>query len=223
VADLGLIPGLARAARTNEEKGAMIRRIVTVSFLIGCLSSSFAFVALAGSPVVNTTALGELEFRIAGNQDQENYLGASSEAKLSLAQIKAERLIIVVFNVFCAICQADAPVLNSMHEVIEVDPRLKGKTKLLGIATGNTDAEVEHFRQEHQVPYPLIADPEFSLERAVPEKLRTPMVIIAKNVDGKSIQVIRTHFGGIAQGVDLLSDNLTSAAPGGAHARAPQN
>jgi len=178
--------------------------------------------ALADSAALNPSALGTVGFRFGGNDEQRGYLGISPDAQLSLAEIKADRLIIVVFNVFCAICQSDAPVLNSVYDVIEGDTKLKGKTKLLGIATGNTDAEVEQFQQKYQVPFPLVADPDFDLERAIPENLRTPMIIIARNADGKALQVVKTHFGAVARVADLLAEPATSARIDGAHVRSPK-
>ncbi len=182
----------------------MIIRIIVVSLLVACLSSPWGTVADAEGPVVMPAALGDIELKCTVNEGQRAYLGIASEAKFCLAQVRAERLFIVVFNTFCAICQADAHVLNAAYQLIEDDPALKGKTKLVGIATGNTDAEVEHFQQEHQVPFPLFADPGFSLERAFPANMRAPMLITARNVQGKSLEVIKTHVGPINHFQHLL-------------------
>jgi len=196
-------------------------RIAVVSFSILMLCTASGVDVIAGSAGLNPSALGTVGFRFGGNEEQRNYLGIASDAQLSLAEVKAERLIIVVFNVFCAICQSDAPVLNSVYDVIEGDTQLRGRTKLLGIATGNTEAELEQFQKKYQVPFPLVADPDFDLERAIPENLRTPMIIIARNTDGKALEVVRTHFGAVARVADLLAEPATSAKIDGAYVRTP--
>lgn len=184
----------------------MLRPTLVSGLLILCLMAPCGNMAMAGDPVVDPAALAGLELRFKGaDQEKEKlYLGVGSAANLSVAQIKADRLIIAVLNTYCTICQEDAAVLNLMYKIIEGTPSLQGRTKLVGIAAGNTEAEVERFRKEFRVPFPLFADTNFSIERAVPKDLRTPMFITVSNVEGKSLEVVKSRFGSIENVEEFL-------------------
>lgn len=190
-----------------------MRRIVFFMSLSAiCLVALYGTLATAHGPVVDSVALGNMQLNFDGNEQHRTYLGVASEASLSVSQIRADRLIIVVFNSFCTICQADAPLLNSVYQAIEEDPVLKGRVKIIGIGTGNTEAEVEHFRKSYDVPFPLFADLEFKLDRAITENLRAPMFVAVKNPAGKPLQVVQTHMGALKGVGDLLEEPLASTA-----------
>jgi thiol-disulfide isomerase/thioredoxin len=186
--------------------------MTTISFLTILPVILCGTVAIAEGPVVDGVALGDMQLSFNGNEQHRTYLGVASEATLSVSQIRADRLIIVVFNSYCTICQADAPLLNSVYQAVEEDPLLKGRVKIIGIGTGNTEAEVEHFRQSYNVPFPLFADLEFKLDRAVTDNLRAPMFVAVKNLVGKPLQVVQTHMGALKGVSDLLEEPLASAA-----------
>ncbi|MDQ7782581.1 MAG: hypothetical protein RDU20_06870 [Desulfomonilaceae bacterium] len=189
----------------------MIRRLAVTSLLIVCFGMPWGAYVMGESPVVNPSALSDLEFRFVGTDGQREYLGIGPEAKLSLGGIKADYLIVAVFNYYCTICQEDAAYLNLVYELIEDNVLLKGRTKIVGVAPGNTDAEVEHYRDEYQVPFPLFADAGFALDRAVPKNLRAPMLITLRNNGGKAPEVVKSHSGRIEKVEDVLNDILRSA------------
>ncbi|MEW6138317.1 MAG: hypothetical protein AB1733_08800 [Thermodesulfobacteriota bacterium] len=201
----------------------MLRPTFVSSFLILCLMAPCGTKAMAGDPIVDPAALATLELRFKGNEHERVYLGVGSAGNLAVAQIKADRLIIAVFNTFCTICQEDAAVLNLMYKMIEGTPSLKGRTKLVGIAAGNTEAEVEQFREEFQVPFPLFADTKFAIERAVPKDLRTPMFITVSNVEGKSLEVVKSRFGSIENVEDFLGQPLKRAMLDGGPSQLQKN
>ena len=79
------------------------------------------------------------------------------------SEIEAELLLVELFNVHCPHCQHQAPVYNELFRMIESRSATRGLIKLLGIAAGNRPEEVEAFRREYQVEFPLLADPSFSV------------------------------------------------------------
>lgn len=173
-------------------------RILSVSaVLITFLVVPWGILATAGDPAVNSHVLAGLEFQFKGDTAQRAYLGIGTRTNLSITEISADRLIIAVFNTFCSVCQEDAEALNLMYQLIEETPSLKGKTKLVGIAAGNTDMEVEQYRIKYQVPFPLFADTGFAIGKAIPENLRTPLVITTKMVKGEPLEVVMAHSGSV--------------------------
>lgn len=185
---------------------------IPVSILAIALAVFIGTFAAAQSPSINAIALGELQFPLNGNEQHREYLGVASQSTLSLSQVHAERLIVVVFNTFCTICQADAAMLNMAFEVVEQDPILKGRIKLVGIAAGNTGMEVEQFRQNHQVPFPLFSDPDFKMDRAIPKDLRTPILLSVNNAPGQELRVVKVHTGAVKKVEDIFDDLLQRSA-----------
>ena len=191
-----------------------MRRSRKIVFLITiCLTCFFGRTAAADGPVVNAVALGDLQLNLNCSQEHRTYLGVASEDSITLSQIRADHLIIVIFNSFCTICQADAEILNFMYQMVTDDPLLEGKVKMIGIGTGNTALEVEQFQQNHKVPYPLFADPKFKLEKAIPENLRAPMFVAVKNSGAGPLEVVQTHMGPLKSLDDILKEILARAVP----------
>ncbi len=188
----------------------MRRAAEITALMIICLAYN---IAAADGPVVDAVALAEVRLNLNCSQEHRAYLGLGAEASLTLSQIRANHLIIVIFNSFCTICQADAGKLNSMYQMVTEDPLLEGKVKMIGIGTGNTAVEVEQFQQNHKVPYPLFADPEFKLEKAIPENLRAPMFVAVKNSGAGPLEVLQTHMGPLKSLDDILKEILAGDVP----------
>lgn len=83
------------------------------------------------------------------------------------SQIDAELLLVELLNVHCPHCQKQAPAYNELFRLIEQNPETRGRIKLLGVAVGNLDKEVKIFRQAYQIPFPILADPNFNAWRAI--------------------------------------------------------
>jgi thiol-disulfide isomerase/thioredoxin len=153
--------------------------------------------AASDSVVVDAGALGGLPFSIPDNAAAKDYLGLRGSGEFSVPQIKADTLIIEIFSMYCPICQAEAPVVNELHQLIEKTPSLKGKVKLIGIGAGNSPFEVEVFRKKYNILFPLFPDEKFGIQKALSGPIRTPTFIAVKNYDGKGIKVKAAHLGRI--------------------------
>ncbi len=114
-----------------------------------------------------------------------------------------------MLSVYCASCQAQAPGYNKLYELIEKDPKSKGRIKMLGIAVGNGDIEVADFRQRYKIPYPIVPDPQFVMHAAIGGS-RTPFSIYVRQDPsvGKGL-VAGTHLGTNYEYEQLFSELAT--------------
>jgi len=73
------------------------------------------------------------------------------------------------------------------------DPELKRKIKVIGIAVGNNSNEVEAFKKEYRVLYPVLADSGFTVHKALGNPRVPYTVFIRKNA--KVNRIIYAHQG----------------------------
>jgi hypothetical protein len=93
--------------------------------------------------------------------------------------------------------------MTEIYKQIENNPDLKGKIKLIGIGAGNNLLEVELFKQNHNISFPIFPDEDFTIHKALGE-VRTPFFIAVK-MDGKgSPEIIHTHLGGLTDARTFL-------------------
>ena len=81
--------------------------------------------------------------------------------------------------------------MNKFYHLVEGSD-LKGKVKFLAVAQCSSAEEVKKFKQAHAVPFPMLADPQSTVEKALHIQ-GVPTVVVLKR-DG---QVLRVHKGGI--------------------------
>jgi len=113
----------------------------------------------------------------------------------NIADSKAQVLIIQIFSMYCPYCQKDAPNMNRFFSLIENNPGLKGKIKILGIGAGNTQFEVDTFKKKYKVEFPLVPDADFTIHKIVGE-VRTPYFIVVKLNGSQKMEVVYSKLGG---------------------------
>ncbi|MFH1115636.1 MAG: TlpA disulfide reductase family protein [Pseudomonadota bacterium] len=144
---------------------------------------------------VDQEILGRLQFPQPKSDAAKKYLGLTGEDKFTLSQIKARTVILEIFSMYCTICQAEAPTVNELHQLVEKDARLKGNVKIVGVGTGNTPFEVDVFRKKYDVEFPLFADERFLMQKAAQGKIRTPTFVTLKIEHGEKLVVQGVHIG----------------------------
>ena len=126
--------------------------------------------------------------------DERAYLGLSGSGSFKIPQIKAKVVIIEIFSMYCPYCQKDAPGVNDFYRLIENNPDIKNKIKLIGIGAGNSSYEVDVFKKTYQVPFPLFPDKDFTIHKACGE-VRTPYFMVVKINEDGTHQIVHTQLG----------------------------
>ena len=165
---------------------------VWVIFLSLLLSYSLSWAET--KPVGFAIPFPDLTFTQTLSKEEQTYLGIPQKKSFSFKEIRGNLILIEFISTYCVSCQRQAPIFNELYSSIEKDPRLKGKVKMIGVAAGNNLNEVEIYKKNYQVPYPIISDPKFDAHTAVGSP-RTPFTIwVRKDAQGKGI-VVSTHLG----------------------------
>jgi len=102
--------------------------------------------------------------------------------------------IFEVFSTYCLSCPKNIPFLNTVYANSGKDPILKRKVKVMGIAVGNTEAEIRQYNREFKVSYPVLTDYSFAVHKAL-GNVRVPFTIfVKKDARGRCV-VAATHQG----------------------------
>jgi len=148
----------------------------------------------ANKPPEKGEQLPVINLPIPKNSDERSYLGLSGSGLFKIPQIKAKVVIIEIFSMYCPYCQKDAPGVNELYRLIENNPDIKDKIKLIGLGAGNSSYEVEVYKKTYTVPFPLFPDKDFDIHKACGE-VRTPYFMVVKiNPDGTH-QIVHTQLG----------------------------
>jgi peroxiredoxin len=138
---------------------------------------------------------------------EKDYLGIPEKGSFSLSHIKADIVIVEIFSMYCPYCQKDAPGVNELFGLISENPDIKEKIKLIGIGAGNTPFEVDVFRKQYDILFPLFPDESFSIYNAVGE-VRTPYFFVIRINPGGSSTVVYSRGGSIRDPDNFLQSIL---------------
>jgi peroxiredoxin len=122
------------------------------------------------------------------------WLGLTKGETFSLKDVKADLIILEYTNKYCFSCQLQAPVMNQLFEMVEKDEQLRGKVKFLAVGAGNNQNEVDSFKAEKKVPFPVVPDPKFLAYEAIGDPGATPFTLLIRKTDAKLL-VARVKMG----------------------------
>jgi thiol-disulfide isomerase/thioredoxin len=147
----------------------------------------------------------DLTFKHMLSKGEQTYLGIPQKRFFSFREIRGSLFLIEFLSTYCTNCQKQAPIFNEIYTSFEKNPKLKGKVKIIGIAAGNSLAEVKHYKEEYKISYPILPDSEFDAHNAVGSP-RTPFTIwVRKDTQGKGV-VVSTHLGGFESAEKALEE-----------------
>ena len=173
-------------------------RILGIPIALLCtIGLSCVFMAHAADSIPAKGAVfPEITLIAPADDVQRSYLGLQGTESFSLSKIKADVVIIEIFSMYCPYCQKEAPLVNELYRTIDKDPSLRDKIKMIGIGAGNTAFEVDIFKNQYGIPFPLFDDPSFTVHKKLGE-VRTPYFFVLRmNADGAS-RIIYSKVGTI--------------------------
>ncbi len=132
--------------------------------------------------------------------EEKQYLGLKDLKSFPISQIPAKLILIEIFSFYCPICHKQAPIANKLYKFIQQDPELSKNIKMMGIGAGNNRKEVDAYKANFRVSFPLFSDPQYKIHKKLGEP-RTPFTILA-NRNGK---ILLTHFGVIEDTDEFMS------------------
>lgn len=135
----------------------------------------------------------KMTFKDTVSSETMTYLGLSQKKNFSPDDMRGSLFIIEIFSTYCFSCPRNVPILNDVYIAVEKDARTKGKIKIFGIAIGNTLREVESYKAEYKVLFPVLTDYDFAVHDALGNP-RVPYTIYVKKM-GKGKTVVDMHQG----------------------------
>jgi len=140
-----------------------------------------------GKPLSKGTTLPKMSFRDTVSSETMAYLGLSRRKNFSSDDMRGSLFIVEVFSTYCTSCPRNIPILNNIYDAIEKDARSKRKIKIFGIAIGNNSKEVESYKKEYKVLFPVLTDYDFAVHNVL-GKPRVPYTIyVQKTAEGKTV------------------------------------
>ncbi len=182
--------------------------LILVPLFCSLIPGGFAF----GQSTHKVTRSGDLfpphTFPAPTSWGDLNYFGLSEEKPFTLGDIQADLVVLELINIYCTSCQEQGPIYNEVFDLVKKDPITKDKVKWVGVGVGNNETEVEFFRREKGIPFPVLPDFHFNLYKAIggPGGVRTPFtLLIRKDKKGRGI-VVASHTGFRGNKRELLDE-----------------
>jgi len=129
-----------------------------------------------------------------------------------LSDVPADLIVMEFLNRHCFGCQLSAPWLARAYRELQSDPVLANRTKMIGIAVGNTAKEAEELRTKTQLGFPVIPDPKFEIYEAAGVGEKTPVTLVIRKRDRGDLILVSTHNCQMATHEALVSEVRTAHA-----------
>jgi peroxiredoxin len=169
---------------------------ILITFLGFFLTASFTFppVSTASMPLLTGGKLPGIQLPVPKERGEKAYLGISGEGSFRIHQVQATAVLIEIFSLYCPQCQSAAPEVNALYQMIEQIPGLQDRIKMVGIGAGNSVLEVNTFKGQHGVPFPLFPDQDFKIHKLLGE-VRTPYFIVVKIKKDRTTEIVLLQEG----------------------------
>lgn len=181
-------------------------------FLIFCAGSLQAMEATdssASHPLPVGSAMPDLLLRGEISPEQLAHLGLTGPAPRHLSAIQAKHVILVAFSMYCPHCQREAPALVELNALIQ-RRGFGDNLKLIGVGIGNSDFEVDVFRDKYGLTFPLFSDPDFLTNKELGEVGTPFFYVLSLDRDAKQIRVVDAMLGRMDSATAYLEQVLAA-------------
>jgi peroxiredoxin len=180
---------------------------VTIIFFI--LTISGPALAKRISPLAAGDDVPELALKRNFSKADYKYLGIKKSKKdtFHLSEIQGDLILLEILSVYCPSCQSQAPVFSKLYDAIEKDPRTKGRVKMIGVAAGSNEREIETFKKRYSAPFPIVPDEKFGILDVVGSTRAPFNILIRKSKD--EMVIAQTHLGVVADHAAYFEDMNT--------------
>jgi thiol-disulfide isomerase/thioredoxin len=131
------------------------------------------------------------------------YLGLPEGEHFLVGHIAAEAVIVEVYSMYCPFCQREAPRVNELYDLISGQAGLQQRVKMIGVAVGNSQYEVDFYRESYGVKFPLFPDGKFIIHKQLGET-RTPHFFVLKPTGDGQVKVVYDQVGGFSSPAKFL-------------------
>jgi len=156
-------------------------------------------------PIATGDNFPNLSFRDILSKGDRAYLGTGKKKTFSIKDMHGTLFIFEIFSTYCMSCPINVPVLNTAYSTENSDPKFRQRVKVLAVAIGNTKNEVECYKQEYKLLYPVLTDFTFAFHKALGNPRVPYTIIVKRDASGKDI-VVYTHLGIIESADSLLNE-----------------
>jgi hypothetical protein len=190
IKDLPLKSSCGNLKNSINKSFSLLHVLLICCILIGSPPTAHA----EQQPIAKGALFPNVSFTDVLTKDLRSYLGIPQKNKYSLKDMNGTLFIFEVFSTYCLSCPKNIPFLNTVYANSGKDPILKRKVKVMGIAVGNTEAEIRQYNREFKVSYPVLTDYSFAVHKAL-GNVRVPFTIfVKKDARGRCV-VAATHQG----------------------------
>ena len=138
------------------------------------------------------------------------YLGLEQEsANFFLADVPAEFVLLKYSSEHCYQCVQEVERYNRLFTLIQDDPQLEPRLKMIGIGVGDNQRSVLRFKRAHNIPYPLLPDERRVMFESVGAG-EIPLLYLVQILPDARVQVMLYHEGGL-ENVDALLNQIRDA------------
>ena len=131
-------------------------------------------------------------------------LGVAGKKTFRLQDLRAKVIVLEVIGVYCSECAKQVRAFNTLYA--RLARRIQaGEVRMLGLAAGGTDMEVQSLRQTGIYVYPVVADEKYQNHKLLREP-KTPFTMLV-TPGGK---VLYVHLG-VDDDIEVLLARIKEA------------
>ncbi len=199
---------------------ALLPALLTLVLTLGLTLVLASGPSLGATPTASPKAFPDLALNLA--PDSARALGLPSGGPTRLSRLPAEALIVVLVSYFCPPCHKEVPRLKDLERRLR-ERSLTGRIRLLGLAPGDDQAQVERFLARHGgLPFPLVPDPDLAAHKRLGSPVVPSLYVVASH--GNRLRLLSLSQGEFTADPDAFLDAVLRALPappGGPARRAP--